>query len=74
MNSNEIGLSVLGWIKKTLGNKVDLKSMELINGEIMDHQDWNSLVQKHVALSGDVDYNGIVKDSLLLNCQVSQGC
>lgn len=43
------------------------KFKELTYGEVPTHNDWNTLLQKHVAENGDVDYVAFSKDSKLLD-------
>ncbi len=63
MNLNDIGLKVLRWVKKIIGQSVDLKSLERQNTTVIEHQIWSGLVAQHVQASGKVDYNGFRKDN-----------
>ncbi len=66
MNMNDLGLTVLGWVKKLKGEKVDLKEINKTETLTMNHQDWTTLLQRHVKKTGEVDYQGFIEDSTLL--------
>lgn len=63
-NVNEIGLSVLGFIKKIKGEQVDISQLENEKSQIISHQKWTSLLKKHVSHQGAVDYKGFLSDSV----------
>ncbi len=67
MNINDIGLSVLTWVKKLKGNAVDLNAINNTEVPIIEHHKWTELLQKHVSEAGEVDYKGFIKDSILLD-------
>jgi hypothetical protein len=67
MNSNDVGLAVLGWVKKIKGNEVDLNTINSMETPTMQHEDWNTLLQKHVTKSGQVNYKGFIQDRVIFN-------
>ena len=67
MNINDIGLKVLSWVKKVKGESVDVAALDKANTPTLQHLEWTSLLQKHVSDSGQVDYEGFIADSVLLN-------
>ena len=67
MNINDIGLKVLGWVKKLKGDAVDLDTINIAETPTMEHHDWSTLLQQHVTESGQVNYKGFIKDSTLFN-------
>lgn len=72
MNSNEMGLRVLTWVKKCLGNDVQIDKVYVDHGQTMDHQKWTNLLQLYVSEKGVVDYNGFISDSINLNVYLDQ--
>jgi len=66
MNINDIGLKVLSWVKKVKGDAVDINSIGQSNSPVMNHDNWNALVNKYVTAGGQVNYKGFVQDSALL--------
>lgn len=66
MNINDIGLKVLSWVKKLKGQSVDLDAFDNPVTPTMEHHDWTTLLQRHVTQTGQVNYNGFIKDSILL--------
>jgi len=66
MNINDVGLKVLGWVKKMKGNAVDLDKLTAMNTPTMEHHNWTTLLKKHVTAAGQVNYKGFIQDSTLL--------
>jgi hypothetical protein len=67
MNINEIGLSVLSWIKKIKGNSVKLGEIAHRERPLISHQIWSDLLEKYVTEDGNVNYQGFLTDSVALN-------
>jgi Protein of unknown function, DUF547 len=67
ININEVGLSVLGYLKKLTRNSVDITNVKPVNKAIT-HELWDALLIKYVGSDGKVNYNGFnqSRDSLLL--------
>ena len=65
MNINDIGLTVLGWVKKIKGNAVDLDAINNTESPTMKHDDWTTLLQVNVTEPGQVNYQGFIQDSFL---------
>jgi len=65
MNINDIGLKVLSWVKRAKGDAVDISQFKKSNTPIMNHDNWTTLLQKHVTKSGQVNYKGFIKDKVL---------
>lgn len=63
MNINDVGLAVLGWVKKVKGDTVDINNFNKEETPVLNHQDWNALLQKHVSETGQVSYKGFKEDS-----------
>jgi len=63
MNINDIGLSLLSWVKKIKGDAVDLKQINKKNSEIMKHDSWSVLLRKYVTENGQVNYKGFLQDN-----------
>lgn len=63
---NDIGLKVLSWAKKIKGDAVDLKQINTTNAPTIKHNNWSDLLKKHVTTTGQVNYKGFIKDSILL--------
>jgi hypothetical protein len=62
MNVNDAGLSLLGWVKKAKGNAVDVEEVYQVYSSPIDHSLWSVLLEEHVDESGDVDYEGFLKE------------
>ena len=62
MNIREIALKVLGLVKKVKGDTVNLSDLNIGQRPTMNHDDWDSLLKKHVSKSGKVNYQGFIKD------------
>lgn len=67
MNINDIGLGLLGWVKKISGKSVDLSALTTEDRPTLTHESWSLLLQQYVDPTGKVNYEGFVKDSLQLN-------
>lgn len=67
MNINDIGLNVLGWVKKIRGQSVDLTSIEDKNTSTIHHQIWSELLKKYVSTTGKVNYVGFIEDGTKLS-------
>lgn len=65
MNINDIGLTVLGWVKKIKGSSVNLDTINNAESPTMKHDDWTALLKQHVTESGQVNYKGFIQDSVL---------
>jgi len=66
MNFNDIGLKILTWIKKVKGESVDLESLNTNSTSTVSHDDWSSLLQRHVSDNGQVNYKGFLEERTLL--------
>lgn len=62
MNINDIGLKVLSWVKKVKGGAVDISQFKKSNRPVMNHDNWTTLLQKHVTTSGQVNYKGFIEE------------
>ena len=67
LNTNDIGLSVLSWVKKLKGDAVNLDDTNNKEVPLMEHLDWTALLQRHVTEAGQVNYKGFIKDSILFD-------
>lgn len=63
MNINDIALKVLSWVKKIKGDAVDLKTINSQQTNSMNHDQWTTLLKKHVTDTGKVNYKGFMQDS-----------
>lgn len=66
MNINDVGLKVLGWVKKAKGDSVDLNLINPVKSQIVSHEYWTRLLDNHVTSDGKVNYIGFINDSTLL--------
>lgn len=68
LNSNHIALIILSHIKTIKGDAVDLERLQLqaLDRPKIAHDDWNHLLQMYVTKAGNVDYQGFIKDRVLL--------
>lgn len=66
LNGNELGLKVLTWVKKTIGNKVDIKTLTREYSPEISHALWDSYLKSYVHPNGDVDYLGMSQDTIHL--------
>lgn len=64
MNINDFALKTLGFIKKLKGDSVNITNLENQNTETISHEDWTTLLQKHVSENGKVNYEGFLEDAL----------
>ncbi len=65
-NLNEVGLTVLTWVKKVKGEEVDWKALAQEETKPMNHELWDTLTQRYVDRSGVVNYQGFVEDQATL--------
>jgi len=66
MNINDIGLKVLSLVKKVRGEAVDITNFKNKNTNPITHETWTVLLQKWVAVEGNVNYKGFIKDKIEL--------
>ena len=66
-NVNDLGLKVFQSIKTIKGDKVHLSEIENLDIKPIEHSIFDELLKKYVALNGNVNYNGFIEDSVLLN-------
>jgi hypothetical protein len=71
MNINDVGLGVLGWIKKVKGEAVDLSTIENTSSGVVSHQIWSDLLEKYVSATGKVNYEGFISDSIKLSAYLT---
>jgi len=71
-NLNDIGLTVLSWIKKAKGESVNLSILDNKETIKMSHERWSELLTKHVTESGKVNYEGFIKDQIQFEEYLSQ--
>jgi hypothetical protein len=71
MNINDVGLGVLGWIKKVKGEAVDLSTIDNTASGIVSHQIWSDLLEKFVSSTGKVNYQGFISDSIKLSAYLA---
>jgi len=62
MNINDIGLKVLSWVKKVGGGAVDLDAINKDAASTIAHDQWTTLLTKHVSEEGKVNYKGFLDD------------
>jgi hypothetical protein len=67
LNSNDVALRLLSFIKFIKGDAVELPKWNDKERPKMNHVEWNVLLQKHVAKTGKVSYRGFIKDKVLLD-------
>lgn len=67
MNINDIALKTLGFIKKAKGDSVNLSALKTKESNMIKHEEWTVLLNKHVAENGDVDYKGFQNDIVSFN-------
>lgn len=67
MNYNEIGLSVLSWVKKISGKEVDVTGLPNAPKPTIKHDGWNQILQQYVSADGSVDYAGLLNKQNRLN-------
>ena len=67
MNTNELGLRLLTWVKKLKGDAVDLNALERGNDIKPDHDTWSVLLALYVDTEGSVNYEGFQRDVLQLD-------
>jgi len=72
MNINDIGLAVLGWVKKVRGKSVNLNKLNTPTMKTINHTDWTKLLQRHVTKEGKVDYKGLQSDNSLLQSYLTK--
>lgn len=65
MNINDIGLTILTWVKKIKGNAVDLSTLNNTKTSTMKHTTWTELLKKYVFATGKVNYQGFIQDKIL---------
>ncbi len=65
-NVNEIGLTVLSWIKNVKGENVEFARLFQVERAVAKHDLWDGLLRQNVAANGEVNYQKIVdqKDTL----------
>lgn len=64
---NDIGLSVLSWIKQVKGDAVDLECIQSDNTAQVDHQKWTNILKKYVSTTGQVKYHALSQDHIELD-------
>lgn len=62
MNTNELGLRFLTWVKKLKGDGVDLNALSGGTTTQPKHQVWSDLLATHVDVEGRVNYKGFQRD------------
>ncbi len=67
MNINDIGLKVLGWVKKIKGESVDLTTLETTKTNKVNHTIWTELLQNNVTVAGKVNYEGFIAEQAKLD-------
>lgn len=67
MNINEIGLTALSLIKKIKGESVNLTALSQTYAPVIDHAQWTELLEKHVSVEGNVNYQGFQQDQQALD-------
>ena len=65
-NVNEIGLSVLTWVKNIKGENVDFSSLSKQERPLAQHDLWDVLLKQNVTADGIVNYQGFVDQKIEL--------
>ena len=65
-NVNEIGLSVLTWVKNIKGENVDFSSLSKQERPPAQHDLWDVLLKQNVTADGIVNYQGFVDQKIEL--------
>lgn len=71
MNYNEIGLSLLSWVKNVSGKAVDVSALSLEHQALIRHDLWDEILKLHVEANGNVKYADILTDQLKLDQYLS---
>lgn len=66
LTMNDIGLSTLSLIKMIRGDAVQLNQLNESQITSIAHQDWTTLLQRHVSVKGEVHYRGFLADQFTL--------
>jgi len=61
-NVNEIGLTVLSWIKNIKGEHVEFAELSKQERPLAQHELWDVLLKQNVDENGNVDYQAFVKE------------
>jgi len=66
MSLNDLGFKILNTIKKMKGSTVAVNKLTIENSASVSHDEWTSLLSKHVTVKGQVNYKDFIKDNAAL--------